>query len=254
MIEAVIQEEAISEFGSQRFLFGSAMPRFLPAGALGMLLYSRIAVAAAAWPGRIYGYIFICPQRGLASARAAIERYSANPAFVGIKFLPGYHGPLACPEYDYALDFAAEAGCPVLCHIWGGQPSLADVERAVRSRPALKLMMAHQGGGSAVQTDNYVALMHDYANLYMETCGSLYNSYSMEDYVAMAGEERVIYGSDMINLDPRFDLGQVIFSTLDDRIKRKLLAGNFLRLLQGSRLGRIDIARSRPETPPAASH
>jgi predicted TIM-barrel fold metal-dependent hydrolase len=195
--------------------------------------------SAAAHPGRIYGYIFICPQRGIGAVKAAIEEYSKNPGFVGFKFLPGYHGPLACPEYDYALDFAAEAGCPVLCHIWCGSPSFGDVERAAKTRPALKLMMAHQGGGNPAQTDAYTALMKDYPNLYMEICGSLYNQYSMEDYLALAGEDRVIFGTDQINLDPRFDLGQVIFSTLSDEVKKKILAENFLRLLEGSSLGHI---------------
>ncbi len=190
-------------------------------------------------PGRIYGYIHISPQRGLEATKFAIEKYSKNKGFVGFKFLPGYHGPLAAPEYDYALDFAAEVGCPVLSHVWGGAPALADVERAAKARPNLKLMMAHQGGGGPEHTDAYTALMKDYPNLYMEICGSLYNWYCMEEYVEMAGEDRVIFGTDQINLDPRYDLGQVIFSTLSDTIQKKILAENFLSLLQGSQLGGI---------------
>jgi predicted TIM-barrel fold metal-dependent hydrolase len=83
--------------------------------------------------------------------------------------------------------------------------------------------------------------MQEYPNLYMETCGSLHNNYSMEDYVRLAGEDRLIYGSDMINLDPRFDLGQVIFSTVDEETKKKILSQNFLKLLEGSHLGAISL-------------
>lgn len=203
---------------------------------------SVTAASAAAHPGRIYGYIHVCPQRGMEETKAAIEKYSKNPSFVGFKFLPGYHGPLAAPEYDYALDFAAEVGCPVLSHIWGGAPSFADVERAVKARPKLKLMMAHQGGGGPEMTDIYTDLMRDYPNLYMELCGSLFNMYSVEDYVELAGEDRVIFGTDQINLDPRYDLGQVIFSTVSDEIKKKILAGNLLRLLEDSQMGKIKFA------------
>jgi predicted TIM-barrel fold metal-dependent hydrolase len=202
---------------------------------------ASMAESVAAYPGRIYGYVAVCPQRGTGAVKSAIEKCSKNPGVVGFKFLPGYHGPLACPEYDYALDFAAEAGCPVLCHIWCGSPGFSEVERAVKSRPKLKLMMAHQGGGHPAQTDAYTALMKNYPNLYMEICGSLDNSYSMEDYVSFAGEDRVIFGTDQINLDPRFDLGQVIFSTLSDEVKKKILAENFLRLLEGSGLGHIAV-------------
>ena len=205
------------------------------------LTNETVAAAAEAYPGRIYGYIFICPHQGMASARAAIARYATDPRFVGFKLLPGYHGPLACPEYDYALDFAAEAGCPVLVHVWAGDPTFADIERAAQRNPALKLIMAHQGGGSAPCTDAYAALMRRYPNLYLEICGMLYTIYGIEDLVNLAGEDRVIYGSDMINLDPRFDLGAVIFSTLDDAVKRKLLAGNYLRLLEGSQMGKITL-------------
>ncbi len=202
---------------------------------------ASMAESVAAYPGRIYGYIAVCPQRGMAEIKAAIAKYSKNPGVVGFKFLPGYHGPLACPEYGYALDFAAEAGCPVLCHTWCNSPDIDEVEQAAKTRPTLKLMMAHQGGGVSKETDAYTTLMKDYPNLYMEICGSLYNQYSMEDYVSLAGEDRVIFGTDQINLDPRFDLGQVIFSTLSDEVKKKILAENFLRLLDGSNLGRIAI-------------
>lgn len=207
-----------------------------------MALANRVAdEAATAYPGRIYGYITICPQDGLPAVKAEVARYAGNRHFLGFKFLPGYHGPLACPEYDYALDFAAEAGCPVLSHIWGDAPALNEVERAAKQNPRLKLLMAHQGGGSAPMTEAYAALMRDYPNLFMELCGMLYNTCTMEEYVTLAGEDRVIYGSDMVNLDPRYDFGQVVLSPLPDEIKQKILAGNYLRLLEGSQLGRIEL-------------
>jgi predicted TIM-barrel fold metal-dependent hydrolase len=207
------------------------------------LTNEEAAKAAREFPGRIYGYICVRPQQGLEAVRATIEKYSKNPAFVGFKFLAGYHGPLGVLEYDYALDFAAEAECPVLSHLWGNDPTLADVERAAKQRPGLKLMMAHQGGGSRETTDAYVKLMKQYPNLYMEICGSLYNQYSMEEIVEKAGEDRVIFGTDLINLDPRFDLGRVIFSTLSDAVKKKVLAENYLKLLEGSKLGKIVLKR-----------
>jgi predicted TIM-barrel fold metal-dependent hydrolase len=57
--------------------------------------------------------------------------------------------------------------------------------------------------------------------------------------VAIAGEDRVIYGSDLINLDPRYDFGRVVFSPLPDGVKRKILSGNFLSLLRDSGMGGI---------------
>ncbi len=198
------------------------------------------AIAAGEeYPGRIYGYIVIRPQQGLDEIRAMLAKYSASKIFVGLKFLAGYHGPLACPEYDYALDFAAERRCPVLSHTWSNAPTMADVERAAKARPRLKLIMAHQGGGSAEMTDQYVKVMKDYPNLYMEICGSLYNRYSMEEIVELAGEDRVIFGTDLINVEPRYDFARVVLSTLTDSVKKKILAENYLRLLDDSTLGHI---------------
>lgn len=210
---------------------------------LGEMEYTNEAAAKAAeeFPNRIYGYIVVSPHEGMAAVSAALEKYSKNKNFVGLKFIAGYHGPLACPEYDYALDFADEMGCPVLCHIWDNSPTLNDVERAAKARPSLKLIMAHQGGGAVQCTDAYVKLMENYPNLLMEICGSLNNQYSMEAIVEKAGEDRVIYGSDLINLDPRFDFGRVVFSILSDKTKRKVLAGNYLRTLEGSGMGQINI-------------
>lgn len=201
----------------------------------------KAASAAKSFPGRIYGYIAISPHEGLLSIRRVLDKYSKNKNFVGIKLIPGYHGPLDCPEYDYALDFAQETRCPVLCHIWEGTPALAEVERAVKSRPRLKLIMAHQGGGYAPCTDAYLKLMSEYPNLFTDICGSLFNSYPLERIVERAGEDRVIYGSDLINLDPRYDFGRVVFSSLPEKVKKKILCGNYLELLEDSGMGHIEI-------------
>ena len=197
------------------------------------------ANAAKEYPGRIYGYISICPHEGIEAVKDTIKKYSKDKAFIGLKFLSGYHGSLTETEYEYALDFAAEVGCPVLCHIWDNNPNMLEVERTVKTRPGLRLMMAHQGGGSAGRTLEYSALMQNYPNLFMEICGSLNNQYSMEEMVELAGEDRVIYGSDLINLDPRFDFGRVVLSTLSEDVKKKILSENFLKIIESSELGHI---------------
>ncbi|HEY3416286.1 MAG TPA: amidohydrolase family protein [Armatimonadota bacterium] len=197
------------------------------------------ATAIAAFPGRVYGYIFVYPLDDLDAVRENIARYAAHPGFVGFKFLPGYHGSLEAPAYAYAMDFAVEHGCPVLTHLWSGSPGAREVDAIASARPELKLIAAHQGGGNADCTDALAAVMRDHPHVLLELCGSLYNHYALEDLVNLVGDERIIYGSDLINLDPRYDFGQVVFSTLPDTSKRKILAENFLRLLDGSALGKI---------------
>lgn len=208
---------------------------------MGMMRQANEATAKAAcdFPGRIYGYIAVCPGEGLDAVRSELMKYGDDPRFVGLKFLPGYHGSLLQREYQYAADFAHEKSCPVLVHTWGGSPPLAEAEETARKRPGMKLMCAHQGGGSAELSRRLAEIMKDVPNLYMEICGSLVNPLGVEDLVALAGEDRVIYGSDLINLDVRYDFGRVVFSPLPDAQKQKLLSGNFLSLLQTSQMGRI---------------
>ena len=206
--------------------------------------------AAVTFPGRVYGYIFIYPGDDMDTVREIIARYAPDPCFVGFKFLPGYHGPLTAPAYEYAMDYAAEHQCPVLTHLWGESPGARDIARIAGQRPDLKLLAAHQGGGSADCTDAIAEVMRDHPNVSMEICGSLFNTYSLEEMVDLVGDDRIIYGSDLINLDPRYDLGQVVFSTLPDTSKRKILAGNFLRQLEGSALGRITLTARQSAAPP----
>ncbi len=202
---------------------------------------SEALKAAREYYGRIYGYISICPNEGLAAVKETIRKYGGNDRFVGLKFLTGYHGPLEQPEYEYAMDFANEARCPVLCHMWNGMPYIEQFEKELSKRPGMKLMLAHQGGGSALRTSEYGRLVKDYENAYMELCGSLYNSLSVEEMADITGEDKFIYGSDMIDLDPRYDFGRVVLSVLSDDIKKKVLAGNFLKLLETSQMGKINI-------------
>jgi uncharacterized protein len=197
--------------------------------------------AMAEFSDRIYGYITICPGEGLEAVKSELEKYGRNPGFLGLKLLPGYHGSLTQKEYRYAADFANEKACVVLTHTWGGNPPLSEVEELAGRHPRMKLMCAHQGGGYSEYSNTLGEVMKRQPNLYMEICGSLTNSLSMEDLVEIAGEDRVIYGSDLINLDVRYDFGRVVFSTLSDAIKKKLLSGNFLSLLAGSQMGQISI-------------
>jgi uncharacterized protein len=201
----------------------------------------RAAAAAGKFPGRIYGYISICPGEGKDKVRKELSKYEKDQRFLGLKLLPGYHGSVHQKGYDYALDFADEKGCVVLVHTWGNCPSIYDVGSLLEKRSGMKLLCAHQGGGSADLSKDLAALMKAHPNLFMELSGSLYNTMSVEDLVVLVGEDRLIYGSDMINLDPRYDFGRVVLSTLSDDIKKKILAKNFLDILKDSEMGKIVI-------------
>ena len=128
---------------------------------LGMIRIANEATVAAIreFPGRIYGYIAIAPGEGMEAVKAELEKYGNNPGFVGLKFLPGYHGSLMQKEYQYAADFANEKACVVLTHTWGNSPPLSEVEEMAEKHPDMKLICAHQGGGSANLTHKLAEIM-----------------------------------------------------------------------------------------------
>ncbi|MBQ2271996.1 MAG: amidohydrolase family protein [Clostridia bacterium] len=191
---------------------------------------------------KVYAYIAVVPTCGMEAVKRELEKYSKNPGFLGLKFLPGfYHGELTVPEYRYAMDFADEMGCPILCHVWDDDPKHSDIENALKTRHNMKFIIAHQGGGSAKYTKISAPIVTDHENAYLELCGSMDNQFGIEDIVAMVGEDKVIFGTDAINLDPKYELGKVAFSPLDDRVKKKIFAENYLSLLQDSEMGKIKI-------------
>lgn len=208
---------------------------------MGALANKICAREAEHFPGRVYGYIFVAPFEGIDVCRKSLETYSKNPAFVGLKFLGGYNGSYTDPVYEYAADFANEAGCPLLCHTWGNKPALQTMADMAEKRPNLSLLLAHQGGGTRRWTEEAAIFVKDIPNVYMELCGSLGNLLSFEDIRLLVGEDNMIFGTDAVNLDPRFDFGRLAFSTMSDDAKKKVFAGNFLKLLEKSQLGRIEL-------------
>lgn len=197
--------------------------------------------AARLFPGKVYGYISVAPECGMEAVKEAIRQYGNNPHFVGLKFLTGYHGEVLQPEYEYAMDFADEMKCPVLCHEWGDIPKRSGFEAALKSRHNMKLIIAHQGGGSADDTRACAPIIQNYENAYMELCGLLYNQMPVEQIAELVGVDKVIFGTDCINLDAKYELGRVAFSPMDDAGKKKIFAENYLRLLETSQMGKIDI-------------
>jgi predicted TIM-barrel fold metal-dependent hydrolase len=137
------------------------------------------------------------------------------------------------------MDFADVMGCPVLGHEYGNIPDRQEFPEALKARHNMKLLIAHQGGAFAADTRACAPIIRNHENAYMEICGSLDNQLPMEVMAELVGEDKLIFGTDMISLDPKYDLGKIAFSQLPDSAKEKIFAGNFLNTLQDSQMGKI---------------
>ncbi|MCQ2446424.1 MAG: amidohydrolase family protein [Clostridia bacterium] len=197
--------------------------------------------AAEKYPDRIYCYISVTPSEGMDAVKRAVSLYTRNPHFVGFKFLGGYNGHYLEKEYQYALGAANEAKCPVLCHKWGDSPMLTDFITNLKNFPDVKMICAHLGGGNRGETLRAAEVVNAYENFYLETCGSLYTTTDIQEVVGLVGAKKIIFGTDVLNLDPRYDFGRVAFSPISDEDKKDIFAGNYLRLLETSQMGKIKI-------------
>lgn len=201
------------------------------------------AEASAMFPDRVYNYLYISAFDGIEVFKQEVKKYAQNPNFLGIKMLGGKksQGDYTDPTYQYACDFANEVGCPVLCHTYENAPPLAQTIALTDNRPNMKLLVAHQGGGTEEMTRRCAEMMKDIPNVYMELCGSIINSLGVEEIAQLVGTDRMIFGTDAIDLDPRFDFGKVAFSPLSDEDKKKVFAENYLKILETSQMGKIKL-------------
>ena len=69
-------------------------------------------------------------------------------------------------------------------------------------------------------------------NVYMETCSSRTTLGATEFNVERAGEDKVLYGSDMALMDARHQIAKVVTADIPRRAKEKILGLNAMRLLK----------------------
>ncbi len=191
------------------------------------------AITAAAikrHPGRVLGYVCYNPVFGVAEARTITKRYIDQKGFVGFKFLSGYHGSLLSDGYAYGFDAANERRLPVLCHTWCGAPPTAEFRKIAEKYPDVSLLVAHGGGNRDTYLD-FAKLCAEFPNVFIEICGGFMCDLWFEDIVAAAGAERIIFGTDIINVEPRLDLGRVVFADIPEADKRNILAGNYKKII-----------------------
>ncbi|MDF5753711.1 amidohydrolase family protein [Spongiactinospora sp. TRM90649] len=189
------------------------------------------AEAAAAHPGRFGVWEVANPHHR--------HPLTGGPAVWGIKLHPDVHlCALDDPRYDHVWEYAREHGMPVLSHGQTGSP-WSDPSRfaAVAARhPGVPLLMGHSG----LEPDGFAraaAIAADHPALYLETCGSKITGRWIARLVALAGADRVVYGSDACFLDLRAGYGKLALAPLDDEARALVAGGNLARIL-GPALGR----------------
>jgi len=146
----------------------------------------------------------------------------------GIKLISQYQG-VAEDRIDWApaFEFARDRNWLVLHHSWGSSERLRTwAERF----PDLVFIIGHA-------TTAYSDVVRECDNVYQCTCAAFVASAfaSIERMVAAMPVEKILYGSDALDLDFGTGIGPIAYTDLPERTKELLLGGNALSLF--TRLG-----------------
>lgn len=152
--------------------------------------------------------------------------------FVGIKFLCDYHQvPMSDDRYRPAWELADKRGLLVLAHTW--QDSQYDgpavVRRIAERYTNLMLLMGHSCHGA---WDEAVRLAQDFPNVYLELTAVLDNRGIIEKFVAEAGADRMLFGTDLPWFDPHHGIGALLSADITDEDRHRILHRNAERLLE----------------------
>jgi predicted TIM-barrel fold metal-dependent hydrolase len=166
------------------------------------------------------------------------ESYAAR-GFRGVRLYPQHHSYhlLFCGFVDVILEDAAARSWPVVLPLralmnWG-VPSLSpEVMHAIVSRhPRVQWILA--GVNYLFELQMATSLMLKYPNVSLET-SCVMGYAAIEKTVAQCGEDQLLFGSGAPFQMAAASLAKVMQASLADRVKDKILGGNFLRLLGAS--------------------
>ena len=148
------------------------------------------------------------------------------------------------PAYFPAYEFANDRKLAIMTHAKFpfDPPELTITERFTNLSnrfPNIKWVLAHAASSDVISSDQKPFFKHSEAGdaakeipqVYLETCSSGTAFNCIEAAVDAAGEDRVLFGTDMTLMDARQQIAKVTTSTLSEDIKIKILGENAKKLL-----------------------
>lgn len=183
------------------------------------------------YPGRFIGMAVVNPNRP-ETILPELTRCFDDLGMRMIKLHPDFaRCPMTAASYDFVYGFAQERGLLILNHNW---QSAKRLETLAKQYPRMRMVQAHSAGNwDGHHPSDYFRVARDTGNVYVDICASPVFYGALETLVPLAGEDKILFGSDMPFLSLGFAVGKVMLSELTDAVKQKILADNFLRALDG---------------------
>jgi predicted TIM-barrel fold metal-dependent hydrolase len=225
--EALDMVRTMDECGVRMLLFSHHMALHSPD------VGNRLAVEAVRrYPDRLRAYCSVNPNypEQLETDLAAIGDLIPD-VYLGLKFLPDYHGiALTDDRCRPAWEYADAHELLVLTHTWGGSKlDGPDVVRQVAERyPRVKLLLGHSCHG---EWDAAVQLARDFDNVYLELTALFDDRGVLEKFVREAGSDRLLFGTDLPWFDPHQAVGALLSADIDDEDRHNVCHRNAEKLL-----------------------
>lgn len=148
--------------------------------------------------------------------------------FIGMKPYIRYGVQYDHPSYDVWWEYGHERQFYALIH--RVRTDFKEVENLAARYPKIRWVVAHCGASYPV-ADMAIEAMKKYSNIFAEITLTPVPLGIIDYLVEHAGEDRILYGSDLPMRDPRQQLGWVVFSRLSLEAKQKVLGLNGLAVI-----------------------
>jgi uncharacterized protein len=125
-------------------------------------------------------------------------------------------------RYFSLYEYANGTGAVILVHTFG-KKHVVPIIKVADEFPRIKILLGHSG---ITEEEIYSEAVRKHDNIWLETCSSFAWYGLIERLVAMAGAERVLFGTDMPFMSPDQQIGRVLFARITDEDKRKVLGLN----------------------------
>ena len=186
----------------------------------------ELLAAMRAFPGRILGYLSVWPAEE-AAIRAEVDS-CLEAGFTGVKIHNSQGFPYTYPGYLPAYERAEEHRLPILFHTWGEEPVFAEIAELAGRYPNASMLLAHAG---AANVAGYVRMATEHANVFLDTTYSTSPCGLVEQLVAGAGADKVVWGSDGYFFNQAQQIGKVLGAKIPDETKIRILSTNALAIL-----------------------
>lgn len=181
------------------------------------------------YPERFIGFFTYNPHFPILM-KSEIPKYFKLVGIKGIKIHQGTHKTnLMNPGYRYIYKFAADHRIPIMIHTWALE-TIKEIEEISLEYSDAVFIMGHFG--AIPDNMKYAAkVIRARNNVYGDTTVSMMYERNVEWLIEIAGDDKVLFGTDTPFYDPRPNIGRILMSDLPGAVKEKVLGSTMERIL-----------------------